>query len=249
MKTLFYLIPTITLLFTMVLSTPSSAQVKKPRVLILVTSVDKFANGTETGLWLEEFAVPYNTLVQGGADVTVVSPKGGATPVDPHSKGNAEQEKAWANAEKVLRNTVPLTSAVKAADYDAIFAPGGHGPLFDLATDPEVAKLISAFSRQGKPVAAVCHGPAALVGATLANGDSIIKGKKVTAFSDSEEIAAGLQNAVPFSIQQKLATLGGQFSQASNFAEYAVEDGNLITGQNPASSAKVASLLLAKLKK
>lgn len=224
------------------------AQSHSPRVLILVTSADKFADGHPTGLWLEEFAVPYETLVQGGAIVTVVSPKGGQVPVDPRSQPSAQQQKEWANAERVLRTTAPLSATLRASDFDAIFIPGGHGPLFDLATSPQVAQLISEFARTGKPVASVCHGPAALLGVTLADGTSFVKGKKVTAFSDSEEIATGLQNAVPFSVQQKLITLDASYSQGRNFSEYVVEDGELITGQNPASSARAAKLLLEKLK-
>jgi putative intracellular protease/amidase len=215
-----------------------------PRVLMLVTSVDHFANGRSTGLWLEEFAVPYVSLTEGGAQVTVVSPKGGATPIDPHSAATAEQSAAWKPAALALENTTKVSPALHAADYDALFIPGGHGPLFDLAVDPQVASLISEFVHAGKPIASVCHGPAALLNATQADGTAFVKGKKLTAFSDTEENAAGLAALVPFSVQQRLTSLGAHYSQGPNFAEYAVSDGTLITGQNPASSHKVAVLLL-----
>ncbi|MFT4111279.1 type 1 glutamine amidotransferase domain-containing protein [Silvibacterium sp.] len=231
------------------MTTPNVAQSHAPRVLILVTSADKFSDGRPTGAWLEEFATPYNALVRGGAKVTVVSPKGGQAPVDPHSKGTTEQDEQWKDASLALRNTVALSPAIHAADYDAIFIPGGHGPLFDLAVDPNVAHLISEFARTGKPVASVCHGPAALLGVTLADGKPFVSGKKLTAFSDAEEKAAGLDAEVPLSVQQKLISLGGEYSQGKNFAAYTVEDGTLITGQNPASSEGVAKLLLKQLQK
>ena len=207
-----------------------------PRVLMLVTSADKFDDGKPTGIWLEEFAVPYTALVNAGARVTVVSPKGGQTPIDPRSAATSEQEAKWKAASEALRTTELLSASIKAIDYDAIFIPGGHGPLFDLATDPAVAALISEFARTGKPVASVCHGPAALVGVTLADGSPFVRGKKLTAFSDAEEKAVGLQDEVPFSVQQRLAALGAVYTQGANFAAYALTDGTLITGQNPASS-------------
>jgi putative intracellular protease/amidase len=224
------------------------AQQQHPRVLILVTSADKFPDGRPTGLWLEEYAIPYDTFAKAGFEMTVVSPKGGETPVDPRSKGTAEQENAWANAIKALHTATRLSSSIRANDFDAIFIPGGHGPLFDLAIDPQSVKLISEFARSGKPVASVCHGPAALIGVTLTNGEPFVKGKKVTSFSDSEEVAADSQHTVPFSVQQKLTALGGHYSQGANFTEYTVADGNLITGQNPSSSGKVAQLLLEAIK-
>ena len=220
-----------------------------PRVLVLVTSANHFASGRPTGMWLEEFATPYQALVNGGAKVTVVSPLGGEVPVDPHSSGKPEEQALLKTLEPVLKHAVKLTDQIHASDYDAIFIPGGHGPLYDLATDPQVAQLISEFARTQKPVASVCHGPAALVGVTLADGTPFVKGKKLTSFSDVEEKTAGLSDQVPFSVQQKLTALGGLYSQGANFAPYALVDGNLITGQNPASSQRVAELLLQILKK
>lgn len=228
------------------LATAAQAQ-QAPRVLMLVTSADHFANGRPTGLWLEEFAVPYVALAEGGAQITVVSPKGGATPVDPHSAATPAQAEAWKTAASALAHTQKLTADLHAADYDALFIPGGHGPLFDLAVDAEAARLISEFARAGKPVGSVCHGPSALLNATLADGTPFVKGKKLTAFSDAEENAAGLSSLVPFSVEQRLTALGASYSQGPNFAEYAVSDGTLVTGQNPASSRKVARLLLEQV--
>lgn len=219
-----------------------------PRVLVLVTSADKFADGKPTGIWLEEFAVPYTALVKAGANVTVISPKGGPAPIDPRSAARPDQEAEWRPAAEVLKHTQPLTAAIDAGSYDAIFIPGGHGPLFDLATSPAVAALISEFARTGKPVASVCHGPAALVNVTLADGTPFVRGKKLTAFSDAEEKAAGLDAEVPFSVQQRLTALGSDYSQGPNFAPDALTSGTLITGQNPASSEKVVELLLAALR-
>ncbi|WP_348267142.1 type 1 glutamine amidotransferase domain-containing protein [Edaphobacter sp. DSM 109919] len=232
----------------MVTARVAFAQTSTPRVLILVTSADRFPDGRQTGAWLEEFATPYNALVHAGAKVMVTSPKGGSSPIDPHSIGTLEQEAAWKDARQPLSSTVPLAS-IHPADYDAIFIPGGHGPLFDLATDPAVAVTIAAFARSGKPVASVCHGPAALVGVTSADGKPFVSGKRITAFSDSEEKAVGLSAAVPFSVQQKLIALGGKYSQGPDFKSYAVVDGTLITGQNPASSERVAELLLQMLRR
>lgn len=224
----------------------TDAQTSHPRVLILVTSADHFTDGRPTGAWLEEFATPYNELRAAGVTLTIASPHGGQAPVDPRSNGTPVQEAAWKDARTALQHTTPLAE-IHAADYDAVFIPGGHGPLFDLATDPASAALLSAFVRADKPIASVCHGPAALLNVTEANGTPFVAGKKITAFSDREEQAAGLTAEVPFSVQQKLTALGGQYSQGANFKPYAVVDGNLITGENPASSQQVAELLIKQL--
>jgi putative intracellular protease/amidase len=230
-------------------TTTEKSSTQHPRILILVTSANKFADGRPTGIWLEEFATPYNALVHAGARVTVVSPKGGQVPIDPRSVAKPEQEAEWKKAEEALHSTVLLDPSVHATDYDAIFIPGGHGPLFDLAVDPSVAALISEFARAGKPIASVCHGPAALLGVTLADGKPFVQGRKLTAFSDAEEKAVGLEHEVPFSVQEKLISLGAQYSEGPNFGAYTVVDGTLITGQNPRSSGDVARLLLDRLQK
>lgn len=219
------------------------------KVLILATSVDQFTTADrKTGVWLEEFAVPYSLFIKAGLEVTVVSPKGGAVPIDPASLPKTDQQKAaWSDGMAALKNSLALGPEVKAADYDAIFIPGGHGPLFDLATSTEAARLVSDFARTGKIVASVCHGPAGFLGATLADGSPFVKGKKLTSFSDSEEGKGS--SIVPFSVQQKLIALGASYTKGPDYQPYAVVDGNLITGQNPASSQKVGKLLLAALKK
>lgn len=237
------------IMMAMMLMAPTltAAAQTAPRVLVLVTSVDRFPDGRQTGTWLEEFAVPYTALVHAGAQVSVVSPHGGPAPIDPHSAARPEQAQGWQKAIEALHATRRLDASIDTRDYDAIFIPGGHGPLFDLATDPAVAGLISSFARAAKPVASVCHGPASLLGVTLADGTPLVRGKKMTAFSDAEEKAAGLSAVVPFSLEQRLAALGARYTQGPNFAPYAVADGGLVTGQNPASSQKVAELLLAAL--
>lgn len=235
------------LVVLMLATTLSFAQSRAPRVLFLVTSADHFANGERTGLWLDEFAVPYQALMQAGVEVTVFSPRGGKAPVDLRSASKPEEQERWKQVAPVLDATRPLTALVHAAEYDAIFIPGGHGPLVDLASDPQTARVLSEFARSGKPVASVCHGPASLLGAMLADGRPFVRGKKLTAFSDAEEKAAKLDALVPFSVEQRLKSLGAEYTQGPNFAAYALADGNLITGQNPASSAKVAALLIAQL--
>ncbi len=218
-----------------------------PRVLILTTSADHFPDGHPTGLWLEEFAVPYVALSGAGVDVTVVSPLGGQVPIDPRSEPSAVQRDDWGAAIDELGQTAKLDDSYRAADYDALFVPGGHGAMMDLAVDPAVAALVSDFARSGKIVAAICHGPAALVGATLADGTPLVRGKRVTSFTDAEEVAAQLQDAVPFSLQQKLTSLGARFLPGTDFADHVVRDGELITGQNPRSSQSLADLLVAAL--
>jgi putative intracellular protease/amidase len=227
-----------------VASIASFAQQHKNRVLIIVTSADKFSDGKPTGMWLEEYAVPYQMMLKQGYELTVVSPKGGESPVDPRSAAKGDQEMQWSDALKARKSTVKLTDRINTEDFDAVFIPGGHGPLFDLASDKLSIRLISGFARSGKPVASVCHGPAALVGVTLTNGNPLVKGKNITAFSDAEEKAADPNVVVPFSVQQRLTELGGKYTQGPNFGEYAVQDGTLIIGQNPGSSAKVAQLLI-----
>lgn len=224
-------------------------------ILMVLTSHDALGNtGKKTGFWLEEFASPYYVFVDAGATVTLASPAGGQPPLDPKSSEPHAQTPATdrfnndAAAQAALANTVPLRD-VKADHFDAIFFPGGHGPLWDLAVDPINAVLVSAFYAQEKPIAAVCHGPAALVQATDANGESILKGRSLTSFTNEEEAAVELTDVVPFAIETQLIELGGVFSKADAlFAPYAVTDGLIITGQNPASSEAAAEALLKALK-
>lgn len=213
-------------------------------VLVVVTSHDKITDDKPTGLWLEEFAVPYARFLDAGYTVTVASPQGGKAPVDPASLN--EEEKPDAKAMAALENTVKL-DGLTLDDYDAVFFPGGHGTMFDLPESATVQKAVAHFIGKDQPAAFVCHGPAALVGATLADGTSVVKGRKVTGFTDSEERAVKLDDKMPFLLETKLKELGGTFAGAADWQEHVVVDGNLITGQNPASSGKAADALIARL--
>lgn len=216
-------------------------------ILVLVTGADKMTNGKPTGLWLEEFAVPYQALTAAGYQIEVATPKGGAAPIDPRSKPTPEQATAWKEAEKRLGDTKPL-SAMRAESFAGIFIPGGHGVMFDLVDDATAAKLIQDFDTQGKPIAAVCHGPAALVKVVRKDGTPLVKGKTVAAFTDDEERAVQLDKDMPFLLETKLRELGAKIDKKENFASHAVRDGNLITGQNPPSSEATAKLLIEALK-
>ena len=219
-------------------------------VLIVLTSHDRLGDtGKPTGFWLEEFAAPYYRLKDAGASITLASPKGGQPPLDPKSNEPDFQTDATrrfdqdATAQAELASTVTLTS-VDAADFDAVFYPGGHGPLWDLANDADSIRLIESFLAQEKPVAAVCHAPAVLLNAKKANGEPLPQGLRVTGFSNSEEAAVELTEVVPFLIEDQLSQLGGHYEKADDWHPHVVVDGRLITGQNPASSEGVADALL-----
>ncbi|SEQ66315.1 type 1 glutamine amidotransferase domain-containing protein [Neolewinella agarilytica] len=223
------------------------------KILFVLTSHDQLGDtGEKTGFWVEEFAAPYYFLKDKGMDITLASPKGGQPPIDPKSESPDSQTPAtvrfYADKEtqEVLANTVKLSS-VSAEDYDAVFFPGGHGPLWDLAEDKNSIALIEDFYGSGKPVSAVCHAPAVFRHTKGADGQPLVKGKKVTGFTNSEEEAVQLTDVVPFLVEDMLKQNGGQYSKGDDWAAYAVEDGLLITGQNPASSEKVAELLLEQL--
>ena len=223
------------------------------KVLMVLTSHDRLGDtGRRTGFWLEEFAAPYYVLRDAGLDITLASPKGGQPPVDPKSDEPGSQTPAMKRfrsdpeAQRALANTVKLSS-VSAEDYDAVFYPGGHGPLWDLAEDRDSLTLVERLHAAGKPVAAVCHGPAVLRRAKAADGGPLVRGKTVTGFSNTEEAAVGLTDVVPFLVEDALKANGGRYSRAEDWASHAVVDGNLITGQNPASSEATAKALLEAL--
>jgi putative intracellular protease/amidase len=201
---------------------------------------------------MEEFASPYYELADAGAEITLASPKGGQPPIDPKSELADAQTAAtrrFAKDEPIrqqLAHTLKLSS-VKAADYDAVFYPGGHGPLWDLAKDEISIHLIEAFQQQGKPIAFVCHAPCALLKVTAPNGAPLVKGKNVTGFSNTEEDAALLTKVVPFLLEDELRKVGAKYSKGADWASYVQKDGLLITGQNPASSAETARVLLRLL--
>ena len=219
-------------------------------ILMVLTSHDRLGNsGKKTGFWLEEFAAPYYVFKDAGATVTLASPLGGQPPLDPKSDEVGAQTDATHRfkidpaAQAALAATHTL-SGMNPSDFDAVFYPGGHGPLWDLAEDPQSIALIESMLAAGKPVAAVCHAPAVMRHVKAADGSSVVKDKRVTGFTNGEEQAAGLTDVVPFRVEDMLNDLGAQYSNVADWQPYVVADGLLITGQNPASSAPAAERLL-----
>ncbi|PZE63027.1 type 1 glutamine amidotransferase domain-containing protein [Curtobacterium sp. MCPF17_047] len=223
------------------------------KILMVLTSHDELGTtGRKTGFWLEELAAPYYRFVEAGADITLASPKGGKPPLDPVSNAPANQTDQTrrfeqdATATEALEHTIRLDS-VNVADFDTVFYPGGHGPLWDLAEDQDSIALIQDTLRSGKPIALVCHAPGVLRHVTNEEGTPLVQGRRVTGFTNSEEEGVGLTDVVPFLVEDELVRLGGDYSKIGDWESYVVEDGLLITGQNPASSAAAADALLTKL--
>ena len=223
------------------------------KILIVLTSHSELGDsGEKTGFWIEEFAAPYYVLHDAGAEIVLASPKGGQPPIDPKSEAPENQTEATKRFDgddklkALLANTKKL-SEVSAEEFDAVFYPGGHGPLWDLANDQESIKLIEAFWKANKPVAAVCHAPSVLLNVKDANGEPLVKGKKVTGFTNTEEEAVKLTEVVPFLLEDELKSKGGIYSKKGDWSSYIVKDGLLITGQNPASSEAAAEELLKSL--
>lgn len=225
------------------------------KVLFVVTSHDKLGNtGHKTGFWVEEFAAPYYAFKDAGFEIDVATPKGGAAPIDPNSEVSDAQTAATERyfkdeeVQKIIANTRKLDQ-VKAGDYAAVFYPGGHGPLWDLANDVHSQQIILDFYHAEKPVGAVCHAPGVFKNVKFDNGDAFVKGKNVTGFSNTEEAAVNLTDVVPFLVESELKSQGANYSKTSDWGVHVVEDGLLITGQNPASSEGVAEKMIALLKK
>ncbi|HAB73096.1 type 1 glutamine amidotransferase domain-containing protein [Pantoea septica] len=225
------------------------------KVLMVLTSHDKLGDtGRKTGFWLEELAAPYYAFKDAGADITLASPQGGNPPLDPKSNEPDFQTElthrfeADEEAKAQLASTVRLES-VSASDFDTVFYPGGHGPLWDLAEDQHSIALIESFIAAEKPVALVCHAPGVLRHVKTAAGRPLVEGKKVTGFANSEEEGVGLTNIVPFLVEDELIAKGGIYSKGEDWGSYVVQDGLLITGQNPGSSAATAAQLLKTLAK
>jgi len=230
-------------------------KVSTAKVLFVLTSHSELGNtGRKTGFWTEEFAAPYYALTDAGVTVTIASPNGGQPPVDPKSnepgfqtdttrrfEGDAATKEKLANSHKI--------TDVKEADFDAVFYPGGHGPMWDLSGDKNSIALIEQFWAKGKPVAAVCHAPAALLEVKTPSGESLLKGRKVSAFTNQEEEEVQLTKVVPFLLEDAILHKGAIFCKVDNWGHYAVQDGMLITGQNPGSSTSVAKILLEVLEK
>ena len=223
------------------------------KIVMVLTSHSELGNtGKKTGFWIEEFAAPYYVFLDSGASITVASPKGGQPPIDPSSDTPENQTpavirfKADKNLQKILSET-HLLSTISSNDYDAIFYPGGHGPLWDLTNDADSINLIGQFWNSKKPIAAVCHAPSVLLNVKDDAGTYLVKGKKITGFTNSEEAAVGLTEVVPFLLENELKAKGGIYSKKEDWASYVVKDGMLITGQNPASSEAAAKELLQLL--
>ncbi len=223
------------------------------KILMVLTSHDQLGNtGRKTGFWLEEFAAPYFVFRDAGVDLTLASPKGGQPPIDPKSDLPENQTPAMARfkqdklAQKALSQTARLAD-MKAEDFDSIFYVGGHGPMWDLADNPDSIALIESFYNSGKPVAAVCHSPAVFHRVTY-QGAPLIKGKRVTGFTNGEEEAVQLTKVVPFLVEDELKRVGGLYEKAADWQSFTVVDGRLVTGQNPASSTAAAQALLKLLR-
>jgi len=223
------------------------------KILMVLTSHDQLGNtGLKTGFWLEEFAAPYYAFKDSGAEIVLASPAGGQPPLDPKSDAPDSQTeathrfKADENAQQALAQTIKLAS-VKAADFDTVFYPGGHGPMWDLAESKDSIAVIEAFERAGKPIGFVCHAPGVLRHVKAANGDPLIKGRRVTGFSNSEEAAVQLTTVVPFLIEDEFTALGAHYEKGPDWHPFVIADGRLVTGQNPGSSVGVAQALLQQL--
>ena len=224
------------------------------KVLMVLTSHDQLGDtGLKTGFWLEEFAAPYYVFKDAGAEVVLASPAGGQPPLDPKSElpdfqtDMTHRFNADPDAQRALASTVKLDS-VNSKDFDTVFYPGGHGPLWDLAESKTSIQLIQSFERSGKPIGFVCHAPGALRHVKAADGAPLVKGRRVTGFTNGEEAAVELTDVVPFLIEDEFKSLGGFYEKGPDWAPFVIEDGKLITGQNPASSEGVAKALVAQLK-
>lgn len=224
------------------------------KLLMVLTSHDELGDtGEKTGFWLEEFVAPYYVLKDAGAEITLASPRGGQPPLDPRSdapEAQTEMTQRFRNdprAQEDLANTTKL-AGLSASDFDAVFYPGGHGPMWDMPDNDASIALLEAFVRGDKPVGAVCHAPVALTNVRRHDGSYLVDGKRVTGFTNSEEAAVGLTEVVPFLLEDKLKERGGQYDKDEDFAPYVLVDGKLVTGQNPASSAPAAEELLKLLR-
>jgi putative intracellular protease/amidase len=222
------------------------------KILMALTSHDQLGDtGRKTGLWLEEFAAPYFVFRDAGVKLTLASPKGGQPPIDPKSDLPGEQTPAMTRfkqdkeAQKELSQTVKL-SDMKSEDFDTIFYVGGHGPMWDIVDNPDAIALIESFYNSGKPVAAVCHS-AGIFHRVMCQGEPLVKGKRVTGFTNGEEAAVNLTHVVPFLVEDELKRIGGIYEKAADWAPFAVVDGRVLTGQNPASSTAAAKAMLELL--
>lgn len=216
----------------------------KKKILFITTNTSELKDGTPTGVWMEEFAVPYIIFEDTGYDITIASPLGGVSVID-ESSLSCSNPMEWDEPSKLLEHTTKLSN-VNYETYDVIFFPGGHGPMFDIAKDETVKKVVEYFYNNNKIVSAVCHGPAGLLLALDKNSEPIVKGKKVTSFTNKEEHIVKKAELVPFLLEDRLIELGAEFHEAKPWEEHVIVDGNLITGQNPSSAIAVAEKIIAK---
>ncbi|TWA98295.1 type 1 glutamine amidotransferase domain-containing protein [Gluconacetobacter diazotrophicus] len=224
-------------------------------ILMIATSADKLGqSGHATGVWLEELTTPFYAFRDGGGEVTLASIEGGAIPIDTRSVKEAGQNEASVErylSDPALKHMVadtPKFTNIDLDGFDAVFLPGGHGTMTDYPENPALARLIEQFDRSGRIVSAVCHGPAGLLSARKADGTPFVAGRRVSAFADSEERAVGLEHTVPFLLEDRLRASGALYERGPDFTSFTIQDGNLLTGQNPASAARVAALVIQRLK-
>ena len=214
-------------------------------ILIIVTGTSTMKNGDKTGVWLEEYAVPYMKFKEQGFEVTVATIKGGIVPIDPSSLEGEKPE--WKEAMEALGNSAVLKD-IDSSNYQSVYIPGGHGAMFDLADDAVVKSVIAEFADANKTISSICHGPASLVGVKLKNGKYLVEGKKLVSFTNSEEDEVNKSKLMPFMLESKLVEQGATFQAKANWADNVVVDGNLITGQNPSGSASIAEAIILQLK-
>ena len=219
---------------------------KAKKILMVVTSHHQIDESHPTGLWLEEVATPYLEFKAHGFEVILASIQGGQAPIDPRSKPSEEQAKLWAEVLTALKNT-PAIASLSSASFDAIFLPGGHGTMFDMPTNQHLQLLLRDFAEADKVIAAVCHGPAGLIGVTLSDGTPFVAEKRLTAFTNEEERAVELDGLMPFLLETKLRKLGANFISQPMWSDHIEQDGNIITGQNPQSSASIAQAVIEKI--
>ena len=219
---------------------------KSKSILFIVTSCNNITDSEATGLWLEEFTIPFTEFKARGFQVSVASIQGGEAPIDPRSAPSPEQEQDWAEAISALQQTRPVAS-ITHDEFQGVFMPGGHGTMFDFPSNHHLQNLLRAFATNNKVIAAVCHGPSCLVGVTLEDGASLVAGKRVTGFTNDEEAAAGLTDKMPFLLESRLRALGADFVAQANWSDHVEIDANLITGQNPQSSRSAARAMIESL--
>lgn len=216
------------------------------KILMIVTSCGESTSGKKTGIWLEEYAIPYLLFKTAGLDVTVASVKGGEAPLDPRSVPDGGADKQWDDVVSILKSTLSVDS-INPTEYDAVFFPGGHGTMFDLPNNATIASILEHFYINRKTIAAVCHGPACFIGATVGEGKPLVSGHTITAFTNEEEVAAGLDKEMPFLLETALVKEQANFQKASEWSDHIETDALLITGQNPQSSESVAQAVINSL--